>query len=144
MIDGQNLFDQLVKTDKRTYDNILKITAGQGDDYTTGCLLDYLYFKNLNKIMAIDLSKKQALDAAPKAIQQIKFTGNLSQRGGATVFFIIEETKETILDFSQRTVKVLHYWVFFIFIFYFFYFIFYFLLQNKMAQCNILNVKMSN
>ena len=115
MIDGQNLFDQLVKTDKRTYDNILKITAGQGDDYATGCLLDYLHFKNLNKMMAIDLSKKQALDAA--AIQQINFTGNLRQRGGATVFFIIEETKEAILDFSQRTLKVLHCWFFFIFIF---------------------------
>ena len=131
MIDGQNLFDQLVKTDERTYDNILKITAGQGDDYATGCLLDYLYFKNLNKMMAINLSKKQVLDAARKAIQQINFTGNLSQRGGATVFFIIEETKETILDFSQRTVKVLHCCCFFSFLFfisYFFYFIFYFLL----------------
>ena len=131
MIDGQNLFDQLVKTDERTYDNILKITAGQGDDYATGCLLDYLYFKNLNKMMAINLSKKQVLDAARKAIQQINFTGNLSQRGGAAVFFIIEETKETILDFSQRTVKVLHCCCFFSFLFfisYFFYFIFYFLL----------------
>ena len=130
MIDGQNLFDQLVKTDERTYDNILKITAGQGDDYATGCLLDYLYFKNL-KMMAINLSKKQVLDAARKAIQQINFTGNLSQRGGAAVFFIIEETKETILDFSQRTVKVLHCCCFFSFLFfisYFFYFIFYFLL----------------
>ena len=131
MIDGQNLFDQLVKTDERTYDNILKITVGQGDDYATGCLLDYLYFKNLNKMMAINLSKKQVLDAARKAIQQINFTGNLSQRGGAAVFFIIEETKETILDFSQRTVKVLHCCCFFSFLFfisYFFYFIFYFLL----------------
>ena len=124
MIDGQNLFDQLVKTDKRTYDNILKITAGQGDDYTTGCLLDYLYFKNLNKIMAIDLSKKQALDAAPKAIQQINFTGNLSQRGGATVFFIIEETKETFRFFTKNceSVALLGF-----FHFYFLLFLFYFL-----------------
>ena len=52
------------------------ITAGQGDDYTTGCLLDYPYFKNYYKMIAIDLSKQQVLDANPKAIQQIAFTAN--------------------------------------------------------------------
>ena len=65
----------------------------QGDDYTTGCLLDYNYFKNYYNMMAIDLSKEQALDADPKAIQQIKFTGNLDRASGATMFFIIEESK---------------------------------------------------
>ena len=54
-----------------------KIATGQGDDYTTGCLLDYNYFKNYYKMIATDLSKQQALDADPKAIQQIHFTGNL-------------------------------------------------------------------
>ena len=58
-------------------------------------------------MIAIDLSKQQALDTDPKAIQQINFTGNLNQRGGAKMFFIIEEVKETILDFSLRTLKVL-------------------------------------
>ena len=69
MIDGKNLFNQLVKNDKVTYENIRKITVGQGDDYTTGCSLGYTYFKKYYKMIAIDLSKKQALDADPKAIQ---------------------------------------------------------------------------
>ena len=83
------------------------MATGQGDDYSTGCLLDYHYFKNYYKIVAIDLSKQEALDAYPKAIQQINFTANLDRGGNTTMFFIIEETKETTLDFSQRTVKVL-------------------------------------
>ena len=57
--------------------------------------------------MTIDLSKQQALDADPKAIQQINFTANLDLDGNTTIFFIIEETKETILDFSQGTAEVL-------------------------------------
>ena len=58
-------------------------------------------------MIAIDLSKQQALDADPRAIQQINFTANLDRAGNTTVFFIIEEAKETVLDFSQGTVKVL-------------------------------------
>ena len=58
-------------------------------------------------MIAIDLSKQQALDGDPKAIQQINFTANLDRNGDTTMFLIIEETKETILDFSQGTVKVL-------------------------------------
>ena len=79
----------------------------QGDDYTTGCLLDYSYFKNHYKIIAIDLSKQQVLDADPRAIQQINFTANLDRAGNRTIFFIIEEEKETVFEFSQGTVKVL-------------------------------------
>ena len=71
MIDGKNLFDQPVKNDKVTYKNIRKIATGQGDDYTTGCLLDYTYFKKYCKMIAIDLSKKQVLDADLKAVQKI-------------------------------------------------------------------------
>ena len=89
------------------HDNIRKIATGQADDYTTGCLLDYLYFKNYYKLIAIDLSKQQKLDTDPKAIQQINFTGNLSRAEGSTMLFIIEEAKETVLDFSKKTVKVL-------------------------------------
>ena len=70
----------------------------------TGCLLDYNYYKKYYKMIAIVLSKQQALDADPKAIQQISFTGNLAQQ--ATIFSIIEEVKETILDFAQGTLKV--------------------------------------
>ena len=57
MIDGKNFFDQPVKNNKVTYENIRKIATGQGDDYTTGCLLDYTYFKKYYKMIAIDLSK---------------------------------------------------------------------------------------
>ena len=91
----------------KTYENIIKISTSQGDDYTTGCLLDYSYFKENYKLIAIDLSKQQELDADPRAIQQINFTANLDRAGNTTMFFIIEEAKETVLDFSQGTVKVL-------------------------------------
>ena len=94
MINGENFFDQPIKNNKITYDNIRKIATGQGDDYTTGCLI------------AVDLSKQQALDAGPRAIQQINFTANLDRAGNARVYFILKEAKETILDFSQGTVKV--------------------------------------
>ena len=79
MIDGKNFFDQPVKNDKVTYENIRKIATGQGDDYTTGCLLDYSYFKENYKMIAIDLSKQQVLDVDSRAIQQINFTANLEQ-----------------------------------------------------------------
>ena len=68
MIDGQNFFDQPVKSDMRTYDHIRKIATSQGDDYTTGCLLDYPYFKDHYKMIAKDLSKQQALDVDPKTL----------------------------------------------------------------------------
>ena len=74
MIDGKNFFDQPVKNDKVTYENVRKITIDQGDDYPTGCLLDYTYFKKFYKMIAIDLSKQQMLDADSKTIQQINFT----------------------------------------------------------------------
>ena len=104
MIDGKNFFDQPVKNDKVTYENIRKIATGQGDDYTTGCLLDYIYFKNYYKMIVVDSSKQQALDADLKAIQQINLAANLEQE--TRIYFILEEAKETVLDFSQGTVKV--------------------------------------
>ena len=91
----------------KTHKNIRNIATGQGDDYTTGCLLDYPYFKDHYKMIAIDLSKQQALDADPRAIQQINFTANLDRNENTTMFFIIGEEKETVLKFSQGTVKVL-------------------------------------
>ena len=63
MIEEQNFFNQPIKNNLRTYYNIRKITTGQEDDYATGCLLDYHYFKEYYKIIAIDLSKQQVLDA---------------------------------------------------------------------------------
>ena len=103
----KKFFDQLIKNNKITYENIRKIATGQGDDYITGCLLDYRYFKENYKMIAIDLSKQQALDADPRAIQQINFTANLDRAGNTRFYFILEEAKETVFEFSQGTVKVL-------------------------------------
>ena len=77
MTDVQNVCDQPIRNDLITYDNIRQIATGQGDDDTTGCLLDYNYFKKYYKMIAINLSKQQALHVDPKPIQQIKSTGNL-------------------------------------------------------------------
>ena len=107
MINGENVFDQPIKNNKVTYENIRKIATGQGDDYTTGCLLDYLYFMDTYKMIAVDLSKQKALDFDPIAIQQINFTANLDRAGNTRVYFILEEAKETTLGFPQGTVKVL-------------------------------------
>ena len=90
-----------------TYENVRKIATGKGDDYTTGCLLDYSYFKEDYKLIGIDLSKQQALDTDPRAIQKINFAANLDRADNTTMFFIIEQAKETIFEFSQGTVKVL-------------------------------------
>ena len=77
----KDVFDQLVKNDKVTYENIRKIATGQRGDYTTGSLLRYIYFKIYCKMITVDLSKQQALDAGPKAIQEINFTANLDRAG---------------------------------------------------------------
>ena len=107
IIDGRNFFDQPINGMNKTYENIRKIATGKGDDYTTGCLLDYPYFKENYKMIAIVLSRQNELDADPRAIQQINFTANLDRARNTIVFFIIEEAKETVFEFLQRTVKVL-------------------------------------
>ena len=107
MIDCKNVFDQPINTDLKTYENYRKIATGRGDDYTTGCFLDYSYFNNYYKMIAIYLSKQQVFDADPRATQQINFTADLDRTGNTTMFFIIEEAKETKFEFSQGTVKVL-------------------------------------
>ena len=91
MIDRKNFFDQPIKNNKTTYDNIRKIDTGQGDDYTTRCLLEYDYFKNYCKMIAIDLSKQQTSNADPRAIQQINFTANLDRSGNTRIYFILEK-----------------------------------------------------
>ena len=85
MINGENAFEQPIKNNKVTYDNIRKIATGYGDDYTTGCLLDYPYFTDTYKMIAVDLSKQQALDADPRVVQQINFTANLDRAGNTRV-----------------------------------------------------------
>ena len=100
MINGKKLFDQPNKNDIKSYDKIQKITTGQGDDYTAGCLLYYNCLIKHYKMIAIDLSKQQALDADSKAIQKINFMGNISSNNDMVMFFIIEEAKETVFDLS--------------------------------------------
>ena len=107
MINGENVFDQPAKDNKVTFENIRKIATGQGDDFTTGCLLGYPYVKGSYKMIAVDLSKQQALVADSRTNQQINFTANLDRAGNTRIYFILEETKETRLDFSRGTVKVL-------------------------------------
>ena len=87
----KNVFDQPISHKLLTYDNIRKIATGQGDDYTTGCLLDYNYFKNYYNMTTINVSKQQGLDADPKA----------------TICFIIEEANQTVLYSSQGTILIL-------------------------------------
>ena len=93
MIEGRNVFDQPINSINKTYENIRKIATGKGDDYTTGCLLDYPYLKENYKMIAIDLSKQQAFDLDPRKIQQINFTADLDRDGNTTIFFIIEQEK---------------------------------------------------
>ena len=107
MVDGQIFFDQLINNIIKTYENIRKVSIDQGDDYTTGCLLDYTYFKRYYKIIAIGLTKQQSLDADPKAIQQISFSLNLDREGKTRFHLIVEEANETVFELSQGTVKVL-------------------------------------
>ena len=76
------------------YENIRKIAIGQGDDYTTGCLLDYTYFKNYYKMISLDLSKQQELDTDPKAIQQTNFTANLDRAGNTRIISFLKKQKK--------------------------------------------------
>ena len=111
----KKLFWSASKNDLRTDKNIQKTSTGQGDDHTSGRLLDYNNFKEYYKLTAIDFSKQQALDADQKAIQQINVTGNLQRPESATMFFVVQETKQktktkkkkNILDFLQGTVRIL-------------------------------------
>ena len=103
--DEKNFFNQPIKNDKITYDNIQKISTGQRDNYTTECLLYYSYFKEHYKVIATDLSKQQKLDTDPKAKQQINFTGKLEQDRKKQTFFITKETKETVLNFSKGAAR---------------------------------------
>ena len=105
MIDGQIFFDQSIKKDLRIYDNIRKITIRQGDYCTTDCLLDYIYFKKYYKMIATDLTKQQALDADPKAIQQIKFRGKL--KNNARYFSSLKKRKNSFRFFIRNCKSIL-------------------------------------
>ena len=89
----------------KQYDEIRRIAAGQGDDYTTGCLLDYQYFKDDYKLIAIDLSRQNELHADSRAIEKIEFYGVL--KNNSQMCTILEKSKESVLQFSKVTAKVL-------------------------------------
>ena len=109
-IDGRNFYDQPINDSVKQYDEVRKISTGQGDDYTTGCLLDYSYFEKKYRLIAADLSKQKALDEDSRAVQQIIFTGKIKAAVANTriiIFYVLEKSKETILEFSKGTKKVL-------------------------------------
>ena len=104
MMDWRNFFDKPIKNDLITYDNIRKIATGQGDDYTRGCLLDYPFFKNYYKMIAKDLSKQQALDIDPKAIQHISFTANYIEKE-TQCFSLLKKQKKQFEIFHKEQWK---------------------------------------
>ena len=104
-IDGRNFYDQAINGSFKQYDEIQKISIGQGNDYTTGCLLDFVYFKEKYRLIAADLSKQKALDADLRAIQQIIFIDKTS--GDVIIYYILEKSKETISEFSKGQTKLL-------------------------------------
>ena len=108
-IDGRNFYDQPINDSIKQYDEIRKISTGQGDDYTTGCLLDFAYFEKNYRLIAADLSKQKALDADPRAIQQIVFQGVVGGENNTKIrlYTILEKSKETILEFAKGTAKAL-------------------------------------
>ena len=96
LIDGKRFFDIPIKNDK-AYEQIIEM--GSNNDYTTGSLLDYEYFSNHCRLIAIDLSKKTELEN-PDLTQQINFIGRFERNEGATMFFIIEKSEEATFEFS--------------------------------------------
>ena len=81
-----------------------RVAKGQYDNYTTGCLLDYAYFKDNCRLIAVDLSKREALDSDPEAIQQIVFQGVVGgvKKTKISLYTILEKSKETVLLFEKN------------------------------------------
>ena len=100
LIDGKSFFDLPVKTDEEAHEKIIDMS--NNSDYTTGNLLDYAYYKKHYRLVAIDLSKQTKL----KDPQQINFIGKLLRNTGATMFFIIEKSEQTIFNFPQNSVTI--------------------------------------
>ena len=101
LIDGKNFFDLSVKNEEETYEKIIEMS--NNNNFTTGNLLDFTYFKKNYKLIAIDLSKQIKL----KDTHQINFIGKLSKRNGATMFFILEKSEETTFNFSQSSAAII-------------------------------------
>ena len=104
IVDGRNFYANPIESDTEKYRELKRVMIGKGEDYTTGSLLDYDYFKKHYKLVAVDLSKQKELDADPRAIQQIEFKYMLET--DSTIYWVLEKSKETILEFYKGTVKV--------------------------------------
>ena len=104
IIDGRNFYDNPIESDIEKYRELKKVMIGKGEDYTTGSLLDFNYFDKHCKLVAVDLSKQKELDADPRAIQQIEFKYMIGTN--STIYWVLEKSKETILEFYKGTVKV--------------------------------------
>ena len=104
IIDGRNFYDNPIESDNEKYRELKKVMIGKGEDYTTGSLLDFDYFKKHYKLVAVDLSKQKELDADPRAIQQIEIKYMLGT--DSTIYWVLEKSKETVLEFYKGTVKV--------------------------------------
>ena len=104
IIDGRNFYDNAIESDIEKYRELKKVVIGKGEYYTTGSLLDFDYFKKHYKLVAVDLSKQKELDADPRAIQQIEFKYMLETN--STIYWVLQKSKETILEFYKGTVKV--------------------------------------
>ena len=104
IIDGRNFYDNPIESDIEKYRELKKVMIGKGEDYTTGSLLDFNYFDKHYKLVVVDLSKQKNLDADPRAIQQIEFKYMLGTN--STIYWVLEKSKETILEFYKGTVKV--------------------------------------
>ena len=104
IIDGRNFYDNPIESDIKKYRELAKVMIGKGEDNTTGSLLDLNYFNKYYKLVAVDLSKQKELDVDPRAIQKIEFKYML--RTNSTVYWVLEKSKETILEFDKPTVKV--------------------------------------
>ena len=101
---GQQKYYLPSESDIEKYRELKKVMIGKGEDYTTGSSLDYDYFKRNYKLVAVDLSKQKELDADPRAIQQIEF--KYMSETNSTIYWVLEKSKETILEFYKGTVKV--------------------------------------
>ena len=106
IIDKLAFFELPIKTEEEAYEKIIDISRNRNNEYTTGNLLDYDYFKKYYKLIATDLSKQQVLQENEDLIQQINFIGRLTEAGN--VFIIIEKKEKAILEFSQNLANVLY------------------------------------
>ena len=104
IIDGRNFYDNPIESDIEKYRELKKVMIGKGENYTTGSLLDFNYFDKHYKLVAVDLSKQKELDADPRTIQQIEFKYMIGM--SSTIYWVLEKSKETILEFYNGTVKV--------------------------------------